>query len=127
MAAGKDSYVLLELRGESQWLSEALSAGGIAFYAVEHDHSVSGKKDTEVRFERSFPAMGPEVGFVAVATGSTAAITALAAVLREEVKIRRRKVLIRKADGSVLEVEGDLSVEEIERLIDAGATDQGSQ
>jgi hypothetical protein len=60
----------------------------------------------------------PSFEMIAVSLASPAALAAFAAVIREHIRSRRTRVRVKRADGSELEIDANLTEQQIERLID---------
>jgi hypothetical protein len=60
----------------------------------------------------------PSLEMIAVSLASPAALAALAAVIREHIRSKRTRVWVKRADGSELEIDANLTDRQIERLID---------
>jgi hypothetical protein len=116
VSAPPDHVLVVEADHPLGKLVTDLEAAGLR---MEESHSPRTSAGFQ-RLERTFNATFPVTELIAVA-GSPAAVHGAATVIREYVRNRRRTVKICKADGSSIEIEGDVDIEELRKIIDAAA------
>lgn len=78
-----------------------------------------------LRLERALHTSVP-VGELMAVAGSPVAIHAASSVIREYLRSRRTKLRLSAPDGSSLEVDGNLSLEELEKILSAASFDRKS-
>jgi hypothetical protein len=109
--------VIIEVSGPIGDLRRALAEEGLTCETLR-PAAESDPRGIDRRLETTLP--DPEL--VAIGALGTATTTAVASVLREYIKSRRKRVAIKRANGEAIEIEGSLAAAEIERMIDAERT-----
>jgi hypothetical protein len=122
MSAPPDRVLVVESDHRLDDLVTALQGAGLS---MEESHGSRASAGFQ-RMDRTFNATFPVTELIAVA-GSPAAIHGAASVIREYLRAGRRRVRICKADGSSVEVDGDVDIQELQKLIDAAASSPNSE
>jgi hypothetical protein len=89
---------------------------------VAHDLPVT-PEPPEQSTTRSMQSVPPEFVLVMVGAATSASIHALGSVLREYIRSQRTRVRILLDENNMVEIDGNLSPDQIAALIDVGRTD----
>jgi hypothetical protein len=119
--------VTLEVdRADAGELAAALEAAGAGSVVVQTKREAErdGAESVRLGLDRRMRSVAPEALLVTVSILAGTGIRAAASVLVEHIRSKQKVLKVQRADGTVLEIQGEVDVEEVERLLAAGGPEQ---